>query len=109
MGDESHQLLQNNGSIINHTYSYIKIVITIFSLWKNGDKSARPTKFRSGKYFMTLVYNQSGFKINSGKLSFSHEVNEIPLSFEIGNTFDLLTIKQIEIYNDDPYKGRIQG
>lgn len=79
---------------------------SFFSLWKNGDKSARPPKFRSGKYFMTLVYNQSGFKINNGKLSFSHKVNEIPLSFEIGNAFDLLEIKQIEIYNDDPYKGR---
>jgi putative transposase len=79
---------------------------SFFSLWKNGDKSARPPKFRSGKYFMTLVYNQSGFKINNGKLSFSHKVNEIPLSFEIGNAFDLLTIKQIEIYNDNPYKGR---
>lgn len=79
---------------------------SFFALWKNGDKSARPPKFRSGKYFMTLVYNQSGFKINDGKISFSHKVNEIPLSFEIGNSFDLLAIKQIEIYNDDPYKAR---
>ncbi|WP_052722780.1 MULTISPECIES: hypothetical protein [unclassified Methanosarcina] len=45
---------------------------SFFSLWKNGDKSARPPKFISGKYFMTLVYNQSGFKINCGKISFSH-------------------------------------
>ncbi|WP_231585662.1 transposase [Methanosarcina sp. WWM596] len=79
---------------------------SFFSFWKNGAKSARPPKFRSGKYFMTLVYNQSGFKINSEKLSFFHKANEIPLSFEVGNACDLLTIKQIEIYNDDPYKGR---
>jgi len=79
---------------------------SFFSLWKNGDKSARPPKFRSGKYFMTLVYNQSGFKIKDRKISFSHKANEIQLSFEIGNAFDLLVIKQIEIYNDDPYKGR---
>lgn len=79
---------------------------SFFSLWKNGDKSARPPKFRSGKYFMTLVYNQSGFKIKDRKISFSHKANEIQLSFEIGNAFDLLAIKQIEIYNDGPYKGR---
>jgi len=79
---------------------------SFFSLWKNGDKSARPPKFRSGKYFMTLVYNQSGFKIKDGHLSFSHKANEIPLSFEVGNACDLLAIKQVEIYNDDPYKGR---
>lgn len=55
---------------------------------------------------MTLVYNQSGFKIKDVKVSFTHKVNEIPLSFEMGIGFDSLAIKQVEVYNDDPYKGR---
>lgn len=79
---------------------------SFFALCKKGDKSARPPKFRSRKYLMTLVYNQSGFKTKDGKLSFSHKVNKIPLAFEIGAAIDLLPIKQIEIYNDDPYKAR---
>ena len=79
---------------------------SFFALWKNGDKTSRPPKFRSTKYFMTLVYNQSGFKIKDGKVSFTHKVNEIPLSFEMGIGFDSLAIKQVEVYNDDPYKGR---
>jgi len=33
---------------------------SFFALRKNGDKTARPPKFRSSKYFMTLCYNQSG-------------------------------------------------
>jgi len=79
---------------------------SFFALCKKGDKSARPPKFRSRKYFMTLVYNQSGFKTKDGKLSFSHKVNKVLLAFEVGAAIDLLPIKQIEIYNDDPYKAR---
>ncbi|MGZ3634369.1 MAG: transposase [Parachlamydiaceae bacterium] len=55
---------------------------------------------------MTLVYNQSGFKIKNGTVTFSHKVNDVPLSFEIGDDFDSLNIKQLEIYNNDPYKAR---
>jgi putative transposase len=79
---------------------------SFFALKKNGDQKAQPPRFRGEKYFMTLIYNQSGFKIKNGRVIFSHKVNDVPLSFEIGADFDSLNIKQLEIYNNDPYKAR---
>ncbi len=79
---------------------------SFFALWKNGEKSARPPKFKGRKYLMTLPYNQSGFKLKNGVITFSHKVNDISLSFDIGNICDGLQIKQVEIVNDDPYKAK---
>jgi putative transposase len=74
--------------------------------WKNGDKTARPPNFKGGNYIMTITYNQSGFRIKDGKITFSHEVNDVDLTFDIGNLADGLKIKQFEICNDNPYKAR---
>lgn len=74
--------------------------------WKNGDDTAKLPKFKSHKYIMTLPFNQSGLKIENGKVTFSHTYNDVPLTFEIGNIADDLKIKQLEICNDNPYKAR---
>lgn len=85
---------------------------SFFSLRKNGDKSARPPNFRSRKYFMTLeyfmtlVYNQSGFRTDGHTIIFSHKVNDVCLLFDVQGIPDSSRIKQIEIYNDDPYKAK---
>ena len=50
------------------------------------------------------MYNQSGFKITNGRISFSHNVSDVPLDFEIAKVFP--NIKQVEIYNDDPFHGK---
>lgn len=73
---------------------------------KNGDKKARPPNFKGRNYLMTIPYNQSGFKIEDGIITFSHKVNNVPLSFEIGNLAEDLNVKQVEIVNDNPYKAR---
>ena len=54
---------------------------SFFGLRKNGDLSARPPNFRSRNFFQTIVYNQSGFKIYNGRISFSHNVNNVHLDF----------------------------
>ena len=36
---------------------------SFFSLYKKGHKDARPPKYKGKKYFTTLKYNQSGFKL----------------------------------------------
>ncbi len=77
---------------------------SFFALRKNGDLKARPPEFRSSKYFMTLCYNQSGYKINNTSIKFAHSVNKTSLEFEID--LKLENVRQVEIYNDDPYKGR---
>lgn len=77
---------------------------SFFALRKNGDMTARPPKFRSNKYIMTLCYNQSGYKINNTIIKFAHSVNKTSLDFELNEKLE--NVRQVEIYNDDPYKGR---
>ena len=79
---------------------------SFFTHIKNGDKKARPPNFKGRNYLMTIPYNQSGFKIEDGIITFSHKVNNVPLSFEIGNLAEDLNVKQVEIVNDNPYKAR---
>ncbi len=79
---------------------------SFFALRKNGDTGSRPPTCRGENYFFTIVYNQSGFKLRDRKASFSHKVNEVPLSFEIDREFENKKVKQVEIFNSDPYKTR---
>ena len=79
---------------------------SFFALRKNGDTGARLPKHRGKNYFFTIVYNQSGFKFGDGNVSFSHKVNDFPLSFKIDRRFENRKVKQVEIYNSDPYKAR---
>ncbi len=79
---------------------------SFFGHHKNGDKKARPPNFKGRNYLMTIPYNQSGFKIEDGIITFSHKVSNVPLSFEIGNLAEDLNVKQVEIVNDNPYKAR---
>jgi len=74
--------------------------------WKKGDCTAELPKFKSHKYIMTIPYNQSGFALENGTVTFSHKVNDVPLTFDIGDVADRLKIKQLEICNDNPYKAR---
>jgi len=72
------------------------------ALWNNGDKKARSPRFKSKKYFTTLCYNQSGFKITNSMIVFSHKhPSKETLSFEIPK--ELIPkekIKQVEIFLD---------
>ena len=79
---------------------------SFFTHIKNGDKKARPPNFKGRNYLMTIPYNQSGFKIEDGIITFSQKVSNVPLSFEIGNLAEGLNVKQVEIVNDNPYKAR---
>ncbi len=72
------------------------------ALWNNGDKKARLPRFKSKKYFTTLCFNQSGFKLEDSTISFSHKhpSREI-LSFKLPR--ELIpkeNIKQVEIFLD---------
>lgn len=70
---------------------------SFFSLWKNGETTARPPKFRGKGYFFTMNYNQSGFKLSDHKIRFSQSYKkDIPLEFDIHTpVFD--NVKQVEI------------
>ncbi len=72
------------------------------ALWNNGDKKARSPRFKCKKYFTTLCYNQSGYKITDSMIAFSHKhPSKEALSFEIPK--ELIPkekIKQVEIFLD---------
>lgn len=77
---------------------------SFFGLWKKGHKDARPPKFKGKKYFLTIPYNQSGFKIKDNSVTFSHKYNDVKLTFIISDNLQNLKIKQFEIFNDNSYK-----
>jgi len=79
---------------------------SFFSHIKNGDLKALPSNFKGRNYLMTLPYNQSGLKVENNIITFSHNVNDVHLSFDVGNLANGLKIKHVEIVNDDPYKAR---
>lgn len=72
---------------------------SFFSKWQKGDMAARPPKFKGKKYFITLCYNQSGFKVQKNCIKLSHKhPSKVPLTFSLrypyhGNR----KIKQVEI------------
>lgn len=64
------------------------------------DETANPPKFRGYKYFFTLKYNQSGFKVKTGYLILSHKVSKDLLKFKIPEKFSFDKIYQVDIYQD---------
>ena len=76
---------------------------SFFTKWKKGDTTARPPKFKGKKYFTTLCYNQSGFKIKKDKIKFSHKhPSKTPLEFGLIYPFryENKNIKQVELFLD---------
>ena len=81
---------------------------SFFALWGNGDKDARPPRFRGRHHFMTLCYNQSGFKIDwqQRTINFSHKhPSGVKLAFDLPWLPVAITretrIKQVEIVQGD--------
>ncbi|MFW9988062.1 MAG: RNA-guided endonuclease InsQ/TnpB family protein [Candidatus Odinarchaeota archaeon] len=76
---------------------------SFFVLWKKGDKDAKPPRFKGKKYFTTLCYNQSGFKLQESSIIFSHKhPSNIVLEFEVrSHLIPQGTIKQVELFHSD--------
>lgn len=73
---------------------------SFFALRKNGDKNARPPRFKGKKYFTTMTHNQSGFKIEKAKVILSHFYNNTPLEFRIPEKFEFDKVIQISVFKD---------
>jgi putative transposase len=73
---------------------------SFFSLRRNGCKNAKPPHFRGRRYFSTMSYNQSGFKIKCGKITFAHFYNNVPLEFEIPEKLKVEKVCQVSVYRD---------
>ena len=76
---------------------------SFFALWKKGDKTAKPPRFRGKKHFITLCYNQSGFKLQENLITFSHRhPSKTVLEFEFPpHLIPEGRIKQVEIFFDN--------
>ena len=84
---------------------------SFFALRDNGDSDAKPPRFKGKKYFTTIHYNQSGFKIEGNKITFSHfyptrETKEVDLTFEMEGklTFNDKKVKQATIFQKHKIK-----
>jgi putative transposase len=72
-----------------------------FGLRKNGDTTIKLPTFRGRKYFFTLCYNQSGFKIKDQTICFSHKhPSNTELTFSVPFDFTSYQVKQIELFFD---------
>ena len=72
---------------------------SIVSQRKN-NKTSFP-KFKGKKYFTTMYYNQTGFKIDKSTVKLSHKLNETNLNFKIPTKFNITNIAQISIFIKD--------
>jgi putative transposase len=73
---------------------------SFFALWKKGDKTARPPGFKGRKHFTTMTYNQSGFRIENGKISLTHFYNDVPLTLAIPASFSFGRVYQVSIFKE---------
>jgi putative transposase len=73
---------------------------SFFSLLKKGYWDARPPRFKGRKHFVTMIYNQSGFMIERGKITLTHFLNSISLTFHIPDCFSFGKIYQASVYRD---------
>jgi len=74
---------------------------SFFSLWKKGDKNARPPRFKGRNHFTTMHYNQSGFKVTCGEIVLTQFYNKVvPLHFKIPEKYEFTKNYQVSIYKD---------
>jgi len=78
---------------------------SFFALRRNGDLKAKLPHFKSCKYFTTMVYNQSGFKVARGCIKLSHKhPSGVPLCFAVPESFSFGRVYQVVVFQDA--KGR---
>ncbi|MHA1308334.1 MAG: RNA-guided endonuclease InsQ/TnpB family protein [Candidatus Heimdallarchaeota archaeon] len=80
---------------------------SFFTLKTKGHTDARPPKYKGKKHFTSLIYNQSGFKIEGNRIALSHSYpdkshKDNNLRFELHQRIDLegKKIKQVSVVRD---------
>lgn len=72
---------------------------SFMALRAKGDRNAQPPGFKGRKYFTTMIYNQSGYKIKDGRITLTQFYRkDIPLTFNISK--ECLKIYQVSIFKD---------
>lgn len=88
------KVLQMTLRTLNADYS------SFFALRTRGDTNAKPPGFKGKKYFITMIHNQSGFKITDNHVTLTQFYKkDIPLTFEISESFG--RVYQVSVFKDD--------
>lgn len=75
---------------------------SFFALRENGDEDAKPPKYKGKKHFVTMVYNQSGFKFGEGFIELAHKhPTKTKLRFVIPEKFVFRKVYQVSIFEKD--------
>jgi len=75
---------------------------SFFALRRNGDISAKPPHFKKKDFFTTMIYNQSGFKVERGCIKLSHKhPSSVPLCFAIPESFSFGRVFQVMVFQDE--------
>lgn len=92
-GSVHSKVLQMTLRTLNANYS------SFFALRRNGDTEAMPPGFKGKKYFTTMIYNQSGFRIKEQAVTLTQFYNnDIPLTFAISEEFG--KVYQVSVFKD---------
>lgn len=72
------------------------------------NKKVNPPKFKGKKYFMNMIFDRfnNSFLIQNGKLILIHSLNNVKLEFILPKNIEIKNIKEIELLNTKPYKGK---
>jgi putative transposase len=73
---------------------------SFFSSMRNGCKNTKPPRFKGRGHFVTMLYNQSGYKVEHSKITLSHFCNNIPLEFKIPEIFEFKKVCQVALYKN---------
>jgi putative transposase len=77
---------------------------SFFARWSRGDHQARPPRYKGKRYFTTLCFNQSGFKLDmvNQTLCFSHKhPSGVEFQFDLPWLPPITgKIKQVELFQD---------
>jgi putative transposase len=66
------------------------------------DPEARPPGFRGRKYFFTMKYNQSGFKVTNEEVTLSHKIKGgADLAFPTTPCAKFTDVKQVEVHYNE--------
>ena len=118
-GEKINYQIQQNGLILTKkTYPEYGIVYSkvlqmtlnqldsdyrsFFALRRKGDVLAQPPHFKSKDFFMTVTYNQSGFRVEHGCVKLSHKhPSATPLCFAIPESFAFSKVFQVTVFQDE--------
>ena len=71
--EKYHNYKQNYSKTLQQTLKCLDANFqSFYALRRNGHNDARPPRYKGKNYFTTLHYNQIGFKIEKGSISFKH-------------------------------------